>query len=184
MSSNEDAVAVPRLEEVIGKVESLYRIVTGSNPPPAEGGHLPIPVEKDPGEHVQEQLDRLLSLLGEGFPGGSVAPPWNPPMTIFETASEIVVRVDLPGVSRQELELFVSGDQLTIRGERSDRRGAAGEELLRLRETPLGPFARRIVLPPTLRTAEPQANLKDGVLEVRLARRSPEELAPKNVPVQ
>src|SRR5512142_2958619 len=52
------------LDETIGRVEHLYRAVTGRDAPPSESVYSPIPVERDPAEYVEEQMTRLLDLLG------------------------------------------------------------------------------------------------------------------------
>lgn len=182
MSANEESLAGSEIDNVIGRVETLYRAVTGQVPPP-DGPHGAMPVEKDPGQHVQEQLDRLLGMLGDTIGRENAGPvPWNPPITAAETDSELIVRVDLPGVAREDVEVVVNGDEVTIRGRRREDHPA--DARLRLQETRQGPFARRLLVPPTLRAKDPNAQLKDGVLEIRFPRRSPEELAPKTVDVQ
>ncbi len=181
MSANQqESLGTSQLDEVIGRVESLYRAVTGQVPPP-EGPHAPIPVERDPGQHVQEQLDRLLGMLGETIGRGAAAAPWNPPIAVCETDGEMIVRVDLPGVAREDLEIVAHGNEVTLRGRR--REDHPPDSRVKLSEVPQGSFSRRLLVPPTLRASEPNAQLKDGVLEIRFPRKSPDEMAPKNIDV-
>lgn len=177
-----ESVSTRQVDEVIGKMEDLYRSVTGTNPPPGEG-YAPIPVEKDPERHVQEQLDRLLGLLGSvGIPSEAARPPFHPPLAVVETERELVVRVDLPGVAREDVKVIARENELTVSGVRKAEGGP--DRRVRFGESPRGPFVRKVLLPPNLRAGEPQASLKDGVLEVRFARPTPEESAPRSVRVQ
>ena len=155
------------IEESIERVESLYRTVTGRAAPEADEAYAPIPVEKDPVMHVQEQMDRLFQLLGRD--AAVVSPPaWTPPIAVWEAANEVIVFVDVPGVTRDRIELAVQGSTLSISGNRPTP--INNGHRLRFGERPLGPFRRVLPLPPGLRTAELTARLRDGVLEVVIPR--------------
>jgi HSP20 family molecular chaperone IbpA len=170
---------LPRIDEAIASVERLYQALTGSQAPPAsEEPDAPIPVEKDAAEFVTERLDRLIDALGQslGQPGAAGvegAPPspqpaetaWSPPITVWENAEGLLVQLDVPGVSRQELQLSDEGDSLTVQGQRkADNDGLR----LRMTERPLGPFRRRIILPRGAGGGDLQARLREGVLEIRI----------------
>ncbi len=180
--TTEENVAIHEVDGVIGKMEELYRSVTGANPPVVEGAYAPIPLERDPERHVQEQLDRLLSMLGAaGVPAPDSTGAFSPLILVVESETELFVRVDLPGVAREDLNVILRANELTVHGVR--RQEVASDQRIRLGETLQGPFARKVLLPPNLRPVEPQARLKDGVLEIRLAKPSSEEMAPKNVKI-
>ena len=88
-------------------------------------------------------------------------------MSVWESESEMVLSIDLPGVRRQDVEVAVDADVLSVRGKRpADHEGAR----LRLNERLLGSFERRVVLPARIDRSEPTARLEDGVLEVRLGK--------------
>jgi HSP20 family protein len=168
------------VDETIGKIESLYRTVTGKNPPPAGEPYAPIPVERDPGKFVEEQLDRLMAVLGSTT-GTSPSVAWTPLVTIWENESEFLVCMELPGVTRKDVEVTLHGGLLTVKGQRptpflNDHRLWRSEGLL-------GPFVRRVLLPPTAHDVEPNAQMKDGVLEIRIARENVTPAGPRTIPV-
>jgi HSP20 family protein len=172
------------IDEAIGKVENLYRAVTGMNPPLSETSSSPIPVEKDPSKYVEEQVERLLTLLGPPQEEATIM-AWTPPMSIWDNEKEFLVCVDLPGVTRKDVEITVNENLLTIGGRRP--LPTFNDHRLRASERPLGPFVRKVLLPPTSRRAEasPQINaqLREGVLEIRISKEGTRAEKPKPIPV-
>lgn len=163
MNKNVETLPNTGIDETIGHIEDLYQKVTGTAVPAGDALYAPIPAERDPAEHVEEQLNRLLGMLGGwAQPSG---PAWAPPISISESESEIVVDADLPGVGRDQVSVTVHGNALVIAGSRlvSHNNGM----LFRQNERPLGPF-RRVVMMPGMRSGEPVAQMKDGVLEIRI----------------
>jgi HSP20 family protein len=183
MSAMENAVAMggdDALGHAIAQMEKLYRTVTGRDAPPVEAGYAPIPAEKDPARHVEEQVDRLLSMMGRPAPG-SATTSWSPPLSVWEAEGEWVVCLDVPGVSRETLRVQIEGDVLTVTGERS----APSQDGARLQwsERPLGPFRRVVPLPRLARSGEPTAQMRDGVLEVHLPRDSSSGGSSRTIPI-
>jgi HSP20 family protein len=174
------------VEQAIHSVEALYRAVTGSEPADRETSTpgSPIPVEMNPGQFVEEQLARLLALLEsqvEGQLGRTSSAPWHPLLSVAEDDGELIAQLDVPGVDRRDLEVRMSGNALLIRGRRKAE--PAGKPL-RLSERPQGAFSRQLLLSPALKLGEPRAQLKDGVLEIRIAKEGqPAEAASKAVPI-
>jgi HSP20 family protein len=165
------------IDEAIDNVERLYRNLTGKEASTREGSFSPIPAEKDPGEHVEEQLDRLLEVLeGRAAPGVSPSPELMPPrapaVALWESETEYLLRAELPGVPRDRVEVSVGKDALTISAPAPPE---VPEMRLRASEILLSPFRRTFPLPPGLRVSETTACLRDGLLEIRIAR---EEKAP------
>ncbi len=181
VSGGEPANQNVELEETIGRVEKLYRAVTGRDAPAGEAVYAPIPVERDPGEYVEEQLGRLLQLLGEEGRPAAPAPVWTPPVTVSESGPEILIQMDLPGVARDQVAVTLHGNVLTISGTRPAP--SSSDRSLRLAECPHGPFRRSLVLQKARRGAEPNARMKDGILEIRIARDTSQEEPPRAVPV-
>ncbi len=179
-STNSGAAETAGIDQAIANVETLYRTVTGRNPPLSDGSPTSIPVEKNPGQFVEEQMDRLLALL-EQHTAGSFKTAWCPLLSVAEDDAELVVEVDLPGVERRDVEVSIEGNVLTVRGRRTAGPGAG--KRVRLAESPSGAFSRQVLLPATVRLGEPRAQLKDGVLEISIAKQSPAEPATKTVPV-
>ena len=155
------------LDETIGHVRSLYRTVTGREIPASDTAYAPIPAERDPVEHVQEQMDRLLGLLDAPSAPANAA-TWTPPVSIHESASDMLVCVDVPGTPRDRMEVHLEGGMLVITGNRAPLR--AEGQTMRHTEVRFGTFRRVVPLTPGLRTADMTARLEAGVLEVRIPR--------------
>ena len=92
---------------------------------------------------------------------------WTPPVDIYETDDAYYLTAELPGVERPDIKIEVTGSELSIRGERRFLPPCAEENYHRL-ETVRGRFRRTFTLPDKLNSEAITANLKDGVLEVRL----------------
>lgn len=156
------------IDHAIGTVDRLYRAVTGRNAPETIGVYAAIPPEKDPVEHVNEQIDLLTRALG-GAPTPPMRQFFTPPMSVWMGPHENALVIDLPGVRREELQLSVEGRVLVVAGTRgSALAGEGGPYRLTGTEHPIGAFVRRIPLPAPCRLEEINARLHDGVLEIRI----------------
>jgi HSP20 family protein len=105
---------------------------------------------------------------------------WVPPLESFLREGELVVRVDVPGINPNELDISVEGDRLTVRGERKntveeDKNGRS------YREVVYGAFERRVTLPWDVNPDEVKASCKDGVLEITM--RAPEKVGAKKIQI-
>src|SRR5262245_45969602 len=105
------------IDAAIDQVERLFRSVTGRDTPPVgEQPYATIPPEANPEEHVQEQMDRLMDKLAElsGSPG--VGSQWIPPVALWEGKDEVLVTLDVPGVTREAVQVTVTRGVLEITG--------------------------------------------------------------------
>ncbi|NWG13634.1 MAG: Hsp20/alpha crystallin family protein [Acidobacteria bacterium] len=100
------------------------------------------------------------------FAGGESI-SWTPSVDIYETDEAFFLIAELPGVRQEDIRIEVSGSELSIRGERRYEAACLPEIYQRL-EAPRGRFHREFTLPARLIGDAISANLKDGVLEVRL----------------
>ncbi len=157
------------VDETIGTIENFYRTLTGRTPPPLDRPYAPIPAEKDPGQHVEEQLNRLLKLLGTTPWDGRTAGTWMPAMSVWENDEEILLCLDLPGVTREDVKVTTRGNVITVAGVRRAPREREDYRLFMSEERP-GEFRRRLFVPGGLSAGEPRAELKDGVLEIAIRR--------------
>ncbi|MCS6913731.1 MAG: Hsp20/alpha crystallin family protein [Myxococcales bacterium] len=167
------------LDNAIVQVERLYQTLTGRPPPVSERPYAPIPAERDPVQQVEQELDRLLALLGA--PVVRPMPAWVPRVTLWEGSGEYLLLVDLPGVRRDQLEVTLRDHTLVISGVRT-LPGQNGHQL-RLAEVPHGRFQRVLSLPPGARSGGLSAQLRDGVLEVRIPREGPSPPTTETIPV-
>jgi HSP20 family protein len=115
----------------------------------------------------------LLSPLGStgtdlwGDVSGGVPALWSPAVEVLERGDNLVVRAEIPGVSREDVSIEVTDDALTIEGERRQESEDRGEGLYRS-ERSYGRFLRSIPLPEGVDADKAEANFKDGILEVTL----------------
>ena len=106
---------------------------------------------------------------------------WAPAVDIFERGDELVIRAELPGINREEIEVSVENDTLTLRGER--KRDVEVEEGKSHRsERTYGTFTRRFVLPTTVDAGRIAATYRDGVLDLVLPKS--EKSKPRRVEIQ
>jgi HSP20 family protein len=90
---------------------------------------------------------------------------WSPAIEAFQRGSEFVIRVDAPGMSRQDLQVEVGDDAVTVRGERREDRKEEREGVF-WTERSYGSFARVIPLPPGAIEDSAKAAFNNGVLEI------------------
>jgi HSP20 family protein len=109
---------------------------------------------------LHEQLGHLV---------GADAPGWTPPVDLYETAGEFVLTAELPGLSRDHIEIHAEDGRITIRGERAADAGRdiPCEQYHRV-ERGHGRFSRAFSLPEPIDVDGITADLKDGVLTVTI----------------
>ena len=103
---------------------------------------------------LHEQIGQLV---------GSDAPGWTPPVDLYETVSEFVLIAELPGLSRDDVEIHAEDGRIIIRGERSSQ--VPCEQYHRV-ERGHGRFSRGFALPEPIAVDAITADLKDGILTV------------------
>lgn len=92
---------------------------------------------------------------------------WVPPMDLAETEDQLVLRADLPGLDRGDIEIEVKDNVLTISGERKAEHERKGEGFHRI-ERSFGRFSRSLGLPRGIDAGSVTASFENGVLEVRM----------------
>lgn len=105
-----------------------------------------------------------------------------PAVDVVETAEALVVKVQVPGVSRETLSLEVSPEGMTLQGE--SKAGEGGEGRYHLQEICYGAFVRTISLPVRVEGDKATAVLKEGVLQVTLPKSPQMEGKPVKIEVQ
>jgi len=107
---------------------------------------------------------------------------WVPPVDIYQTGEhELVLTAELPDMTREDIDITVENDTLTIRGEKKISGGMKDEQFHRI-ERRYGAFNRAFSLPPTVDPTKVSAEYKQGVLTVRLPLR--DEAKPRQVKVE
>ncbi|HEX5983165.1 MAG TPA: Hsp20/alpha crystallin family protein [Solirubrobacterales bacterium] len=106
---------------------------------------------------------------------------WIPPMDLVETEDNLVLRADLPGVDRDEIEIEVKDGVLTVSGERKAQHEEKREGFHRV-ERSFGRFSRSLELPKGVEADNIEASYERGVLEVRMPK--PAERKPTRIEIQ
>ena len=139
----------------------------------------------DPFREIAQMQDRINRIFGEQYRGNDdmmSRGDWMPPVDIYENDQhEIVLKAELPGITREDIDLRVENNTLTIRGERKRQQEAKQENYHRV-ERLYGSFSRSFSLPSTVNTEKVRAEFRDGVLTVTLPAR--EEAKPRQIQVQ
>ncbi len=91
----------------------------------------------------------------------------SPSVDIFEEGDDVVVKTELPGMSRDDIEVNLSDDALTLSGEKKKEEKVEKKDYYRL-ERSYGSFSRSFSLPAEVQTDKAKASFKKGVLEVRI----------------
>lgn len=106
---------------------------------------------------LHEQIGQLV---------GTDAPGWNPPVDLYETSASFVLMAEVPGLSRQDIEIHAEESRIVIRGERMH--GPVPCEQFHRVERGHGRFQRTFVLPDAIDVDAVTADLRDGLLTVTL----------------
>ena len=131
-------------------------------------------------EEFRQGFDDLWErMLGE--PRAPMLTGVRPALESLIKNGHLIIRADLPGIDPKTVEVTVTGDVLTIRGERHERKEEKGRDYL-CREIRYGAFERSLSLPHGVKSDEIKASYQHGVLELTMP--APKELAPKKVAVQ
>lgn len=135
---------------------------------------------------VQERMNRLFesAMARTNFDAGGGVGAWTPTAEVQDGEAHFLIRLEVPGVRQEEMELRVEGDELVVEGDRRMGRGKGGGEQFHRVERSYGPFSRRFRLPSTVDRDSVAASYKDGVLEVTLRKRGPSHPDPLHVTIR
>jgi len=106
---------------------------------------------------------------------------WTPAFDVYEEKDHYVVKAELPGMKKEEINVSIEGGELLISGERKNENKSEGAEVFRA-ERYFGKFQRAVSLPPTVSAKDVRAEYKDGILTVTLPKS--EESKPKQIEVK
>lgn len=107
---------------------------------------------------------------------------WAPPVDIYESSNrEIVLKADLPGLKREDIDLTVENNTLTVRGDRRRDPGIPEQQYHRVKRS-YGAFSRSFTLPNTVDAQRVKAEYRDGILTITLPLR--EEARPRQIQVE
>jgi HSP20 family protein len=112
----------------------------------------------------QERLERLSSHHPDS---------WTPAIDVYETGTAYVVTAEVPGVTRDQIDLALEESRLTLRGQRSEQRATGGVRHFHQVERGYGSFVRTFEFGQKIDVEQVSADLSDGVLTVTLPKVAP-----------
>lgn len=132
---------------------------------------VPVRREESPFETLRREMDSLFDSFTRAF---DIEPFWerrlgdfSPSVDVTENDKEVKVSAELPGMDDKDIEVSLSKDSLTIKGEKREEKEDKGKDYYRM-ERSYGSFSRTIPLPVEVDTDKAEATFKKGVLEIRL----------------
>ncbi|HEU5169904.1 MAG TPA: Hsp20/alpha crystallin family protein [Gemmatimonadales bacterium] len=123
-------------------------------------------------EDFDRLFDRLFSTSLFGPAPRVFGAMWSPSVDFSENETEYIVRLEAPGIPKEDLQLNLDGQTLTLTGQRSFEKEEKTEEYF-WREREQGRFVRTIQLPGAVDAAKIDATYKDGIMTVRLPKKEP-----------
>jgi len=131
---------------------------------------------------LRDELDRLFeSPLAEWTGSSQLLGGWVPALDVHEDKDNYVVRAEIPGLKREDIDVSLQDGALVIFGERKTEKVEAGVEVHR-QERYYGKFQRALTLPEPVAADKVKADYKDGVLTITLPKT--EETKPKKIDVK
>src|SRR5918992_1019633 len=151
---------------LLRRVQPRTRHFSNPSTIPVSGGHMAI-VRFDPFRDLASMQDRINRIFGEAYLRNDDdvlnRGDWRPPVDIYENDQhEIVLRAELPGLKREDLDIRVENNTLTLSGERK-REAEVKQESYHRVERSYGAFSRSFSLPATVNTEQVSATFTDGV---------------------
>lgn len=118
---------------------------------------------------IQDRMNKLFeqTLSRSRTEEGIAASTWAPAVDIYETPDTIVMKAELPGLTREDIEIQIRDNTLTLKGERRFAKDVQEENYLRI-ERAYGAFQRSFTLPASVQQEKIRALFRDGVLELTL----------------
>jgi HSP20 family protein len=132
----------------------------------------------EPFRELEEEMERLFHPWTRR---ALVVREWAPRLDMFDRANKVIVKAELPGVKKEEIDISVAGSILTIKGERKAEEEIRDEDYYCC-ERFRGSFYRAIQLPTDVETEKIEANYADGILEITLPKVP--EVKPKKIEIK
>jgi HSP20 family protein len=130
---------------------------------------------------VQNEINRMFDSFFGPQPAATTGERyWAPMVDVWETKDDVVLSFEIPGVDEKDVHVSITGDLLTVRGERRFEQDVKQETYHRL-ERVYGKFERAIQLPMPVQADKVRATYRDGVLQVKLPKA--EEVKPREIKI-
>jgi len=103
------------------------------------------------------------------------------PIDMYQTANDVIVKVSLPGVKPEEVDISITGDTLTVKGEHKEDKEVKEEDYF-YKEHRYGAFNRSIPIPVSVQSDKAEATFENGILTLTLPKA--EEVKPKQIKIK
>ena len=132
---------------------------------------------------LRDEMNRLFDVSQPGFGGREdrLLGVWSPPLDVFQDKDHVFVKCELPGMKKEDIQISLHENTLTVSGERKQEREVREGDSYRS-ERFFGRFHRSVTLPVSVQTDHVTAQYKDGILNISLAKA--EDAKPKHIEVQ
>lgn len=127
-----------------------------------------------------DPLTEFARAFGQQAANHTAPSPWTPAVDVAETEEAIMLHVELPGMKLEEIDIELTGDTLTLRGERQRVREDQKDSFVRI-ERSFGRFQRSFTLATPVQNDKVSAAYRDGILEITLPKS--EETKPRKIAV-
>jgi len=130
---------------------------------------------------IFDEMDRLF----EGFLGRGLGPRWfpsirwpeamvmrYPTVDVYEDDKKVTLKAELPGVKKEDLDINITEDEITLSGEKKKEEKVEEKDYYRI-ERSYGSFTRKVALPAEVDSAQAKASFKDGMLEITVPKKAP-----------
>ncbi len=114
---------------------------------------------------LRSEMDRLFDTMLGRYPRERTEGLWSPLVDVEETKDNIIARVELPGMKKDEIKVTLINNMLTVSGERKHASEEKGKTYYRI-ERAYGKFQRTVELPTEVVAEKAKATYKDGILEL------------------
>jgi HSP20 family protein len=130
---------------------------------------------------IQHEMNRMFdNVFGRPGAVSTADRMWVPVCDMYETKDDLNVTFELPGIREKEVSVSITGDVLTVKGERTWEKELKDDGIHRL-ERAYGRFERAVPLPVPVQADKVKATYRDGVLEIKLPK--VEEVKPKEIKI-
>ena len=138
--------------------------------------------ERYPVVSLRDEVNRLFD---DFFSGGFLTMPakgqWAPALDVSETDSQVIVKAEVPGMDAKDIDVSLTGDTLTIKGEKKEESLKEEQNYYRM-ERRYGSFQRVLSLPASVDPSKVAAEYKNGVLSVTMEKK--EHARPRNIQIK
>jgi HSP20 family protein len=160
-------------DQILNNVRQAYEQVTGLRVPKVDPDNpsFPLPEGVDPVLLVQSELNNLnLLLQNSGYARWiSQTPSWSPPAEVYETPDELVINLELAGLTENDVTVEVQNNTLLVQGTRRFTRPQEDSRYFAI-ERNYGAFARAFSVPESTRAEDVRVSARDGIVRVAISK--------------